>query len=181
MINSVRVYDFTQAKEIINGNKQTNYNAWITTTDDIDSPEVEALKRRNLCRKIPHLALYFEDISENKNTHYIPVKNGPKQEHVDQLFSFLKKLHDSSDIYNLGINCYAGISRSTATALLAFTIKGETPVEAMESLLRIRPQSFPNLKILKLASKYIGKELYEYVKKWETNSEVLYVPVRAWN
>jgi predicted protein tyrosine phosphatase len=177
MINSVKVYDISQAKEILSGNKSSNFNAWVSALDPQDYIEMEAFRKRNLSRKIPHLAMYFMDISIDDSMLNKHKKFAPSKDDVKKIYDFLFKLHSEEEYYNIGINCFAGISRSTAIAVMALAVKGETPAEALDSVLRVRRIAYPNLRILKLASEYIGKDFYEHVREWGGNSDGVYVPM----
>lgn len=60
---------------------------------------------------------------------------------------------------SLLIHCHAGISRSTAIALaiLSQRLGPGKESEAMDELLRIRPEAVPNLHIIRLADEILGR------------------------
>lgn len=183
MINSVTVHDLYQAIEINIGNKQTNHNAWISTTDVQDKNKIDEMIKRNQCRKIPHLALYFMDIAEEDKDFDSFIKDAPQKNHVEKIIDFINKLVNSEKQYNLGVNCFAGVSRSSAIALIARFMQGDTPAEAWNAIELVRPMMWPNLRIIKFASDILkDTSLYYFVKQQlEQNKDTLYVPVKAWD
>ena len=70
-------------------------------------------------------------------------------------------------MYDLGINCFAGVSRSTAIGIIAWFMQGKTPKEALEQILKVRYQAWPNLRILRFASDRLGQDLVQPVKIWK--------------
>lgn len=183
MINSVTVHDLYQAIEINTGNKQTNHNAWITATDVQDKNKIDEMVRRNQSRKIPHLALYFMDISYEDKELDSFIKNAPQKQDVEKIIAFIKTLVYSPEQYNLGVNCFAGVSRSTSIALIARFIQGDTPAEAWNAIERVRPMLWPNLRILKFASEILkDNSLYDFVKKHlAENKDSIYIPVNTYD
>jgi len=67
----------------------------------------------------------------------------------------------------LGGNCFAGISRSSALAIIALVMSGKTIDNALDYVLAIRPEAWPNLRMLDLASRILGKDIKTHIKKWK--------------
>ena len=102
------------------------------------------------------LELRFHDVIEESN----PDRFAPQQEHVADLLAFGRGLLDvPHDDAHLLVHCHAGISRSTAsTALVLAEALPDVPADRIfEEVLRIRPQAWPNLRILEIGDAMLGR------------------------
>ncbi|HEV2124255.1 MAG TPA: protein-tyrosine-phosphatase [Chloroflexota bacterium] len=103
----------------------------------------------------PHarLTLYFDDILSPR-----PGLMTPDASHVAALLTFGRNLPDNDPVHLL-VHCHAGISRSTAAmaALLAQANPEADERAVMSHLAHIRPQAWPNLLMVSLADKYLGR------------------------
>jgi len=171
MIIDIDVLSLSKATQIINGIQDTKHNAWITTVDKEDKPDIDILYRRNQSRKIPHCIRFFEDVYEESTLFKYNQQGGPTQEDIDVIVVFIKNLISSKNTYNLGINCYAGVSRSSAVSLIARILNGEEAIDAISNAYKNNFQMWPNMRILRLAEKYIGKDLTREVEKWKKQHE----------
>lgn len=99
------------------------------------------------------LELRFNDIIEDT-----PGMLPPSRLHVDQLLSFGRTLPAEQDAHLL-VHCHAGISRSSASmALLLAQAAPDLPAtEVFAEVLRIRPQIWPNLRILEFGDAAIRR------------------------
>ena len=81
----------------------------------------------------------------------------PQKADVEAILAFGR---DAGDVSHLLIHCHAGISRSTAAVLmiLAQARPRESEVAAVERLLAIRPQAWPNSSMIALADAALGRE-----------------------
>ena len=78
-----------------------------------------------------------------------------EHEHIENLIDFLNAWSASSE--SLLIHCYAGISRSTAVALLALFIKKQCPeFDAAMALRDAAPHAKPNQLITSLADEILA-------------------------
>ncbi len=108
-------------------------------------------------RRHHRLTLRFHDIIEP-----IPGQILPEPEHVAEILGFADALaadaHERDDGHLL-IHCHMGISRSTAamTMLLAQAYPDESEAEIVQRLVAIRPQAWPNLRMIGFADDILGR------------------------
>ena len=182
MINSVTITDLYDA--VSRSFKEVEQNAWISTVDEEDQNKIRMMRGNLYKRNIKHFAQYFYDWSDEDSEPYIQKnleEKGPREQHVNNIISFIEPLVDSSIVYNLGINCFAGVSRSTAIGVIAWAMHGKSPVEALDGIIRVRPMAWPNLRILRFASQRLDKDLVTPVKQWkEHQGGNLFVPKAGW-
>ena len=103
----------------------------------------------------PHdrLTLRFDDVIEP-----IPGCMAPTPEHVEQLLTFGREI-GADALQTLLIHCHAGVSRSTAsaTALLLQAFPELRPEEVFEHIGRVRPQAWPNSRMIAFADEQLGR------------------------
>jgi predicted protein tyrosine phosphatase len=103
----------------------------------------------------PHrrLLLRFNDIID-------PIPDGiaPNAEDVAGLLAFGRELDATPDGHLL-IHCHAGVSRSTAAAvlILAQAEPLRSAREVLEAVVAIRPRAWPNLRMLELGDAMLGR------------------------
>lgn len=180
MINKIAIFNLAGCIGQSYKENSGGYNAWITIIDEEDRQDIKKIKN-NFLRSNPSFKMFscfFYDWSDEDQDIFI-IKNietmGPRKEDVQKIINFTSELINSSKVYNLGINCFAGISRSTAAGIIAWVLNGKSPEEALKEILLIRPSAWPNLRILKFASEILKQDIVNPVKKWkEKNKDVLY-------
>ena len=79
----------------------------------------------------------------------------PSQHHIAALIGFLREWSVEQPLL---IHCYAGISRSTAAALIALAMKTGNELDAATALRRAAPHAQPNRLIVSLADRILGLE-----------------------
>lgn len=92
------------------------------------------------------LELRFNDVIEDRPDVVLP-----QPEHVAQLLEFGRDmLSEPASGAHLLVHCHAGVSRSTASMLLMVAQAQPTEGELLiaQEILRIRPQAWPNLRIV---------------------------------
>jgi predicted protein tyrosine phosphatase len=95
-----------------------------------------------------HLRLTFHDVDE-------PESGAPERHHVEALIGFLHARPRASVLFH----CMAGISRSTAAALIAMTLDWPGREREAAMLMRRRaPHAWPNRLILRHADAILGRE-----------------------
>ena len=99
-----------------------------------------------------HLKLYFHDITGAMDGH-VP----PSARDAEKLIKFLEDWGKASPML---IHCWAGISRSTATAYIATCIyrPSKDEEELAWDLRRASPSATPNRLIVSLADQVLGRE-----------------------
>ena len=168
MINSIIITDLSTA--VSSSFKVIEQNVWISAVDEADEKKIRMM-RKNFCKKmIPYFAQFFYDWSDEDVDVYIQKnieEQGPKEQHVNNIISFLQPIVESDKVYNLGVNCFAGVSRSTAIGIIAWAMQGKSPSEALDEIIKVRHQAWPNLRILRFASVRLGVDLVEPIKNWK--------------
>ncbi len=96
-----------------------------------------------------HLRIGVHDISEHREHHILP-----GADEIAALIDFIDAW-DPGDGALLA-HCYAGISRSTATALISATMKTSDPAWAAMRLRAAAPHAAPNSRIIALADDLLG-------------------------
>jgi len=99
-------------------------------------------------------ALRFNDIIAP-----VPETVVPNGDHVAQLLAFGRDVEVAGEFAHLLIHCHAGVSRSTATA--ALLLAQEDPARPVEAIFaeigRLRPRAWPNLLLLELGERALGR------------------------
>ncbi|NJN51525.1 MAG: protein tyrosine phosphatase [Gammaproteobacteria bacterium] len=96
-----------------------------------------------------HLRLGVDDISEP-----MPDLVMPGQADVAALIDFLGGWRPADG--SLLVHCYAGISRSTACALIAHVMQTKDPERSVAALATASPHARPNRRIIALADSLLG-------------------------
>ena len=116
---------------------------------DPDWPEPAAFRAFD-----PHLrtTLYFNDEIEPR-----PGVVLPDRAHIETILAFGRDV--GADLRHLLIHCHAGISRSTAamTMILAQAFPHESEDAIVDRLSRIRPQAWPNSRMIGFADELLGR------------------------
>lgn len=98
-----------------------------------------------------HLRLQFDDIAEPKPGFILPEAG-----HVAALVDFVRGWPCDAPLL---IHCLAGVSRSTAAALIALWMKsGGSEAAAARALRRAAPHAQPNERLIELADGLLGCE-----------------------
>ncbi|NWJ26042.1 dual specificity protein phosphatase family protein [Rhizobium sp. RM] len=111
--------------------------------------------------------LRFHDIIAEQNGHILPT-----QQHVEEILAFGQSFLDSRDdetAAHILVHCHMGVSRSTAAmlTLMAQANPDETAQALFLKLVEIRPQAWPNSRMIAFADEQLGRkgELSEQLKR----------------
>lgn len=98
-----------------------------------------------------HLRVNVDDVREDLNGW-----NAPGAEHVEGIIAFLKEWRPEEPLL---VHCWAGVSRSTATAFIAACLQNPDADEfaIAQELRRASPTAWPNTRIVALADKLMGR------------------------
>jgi predicted protein tyrosine phosphatase len=100
------------------------------------------------------LELRFHDVIE-EGEGWIP----PQEEHVRRILELGRHLVAEPRTGHLLVHCHAGVSRSTAA--LTMILAQSNPVlpagQAMAAVAEIRPQAWPNLRMMEMADRLLGR------------------------
>ena len=98
-----------------------------------------------------HLLLDMDDINEHIDGYVLPA-----DAHVNELLTFVRRWDRKAPLV---VHCYAGISRSTAGAFVtACALNPQRDERQIADALRAAsPTAFPNLRIVRLADRQLGR------------------------
>jgi predicted protein tyrosine phosphatase len=175
MIASVKIMEMSKALHVPY-KEPIEQTVWITTIDPEDKTRADKLHNKFSRRGVKHFSQFFRDWSDEDEEQYIKDRlefEGPREQHINNIISFLDPFVASSAPHHLGVNCFAGMSRSTAIGIIAWVMQGKAPKEALRSILDVRPVAWPNLRMLKFASNRLGVDIFTPVKEWKDEIEGL--------
>ena len=95
-----------------------------------------------------HLRVGVDDISQPSTGNIMP-----ERAHIEKLIDFL---HNWPADESLMVHCYAGVSRSTATALIAHFMKCGDELASAQALRAAAPHASPNRRIIGIADDILG-------------------------
>ncbi|MGF1610095.1 MAG: tyrosine phosphatase family protein [Kiloniellales bacterium] len=97
-----------------------------------------------------HLRLGLDDVYEA-----LPGQVAPARSHIEALVGFAAGWDRDTPLL---VHCFAGISRSTAAALILLCLESERrEAEAAELLARQAPHAQPNRRMIELADELLGR------------------------
>lgn len=122
---------------------------------DPDHPDPDAFQAYEAAHRT---VLRFHDIIEARPGMILPEPN-----HVQAVLAFGEKLAESQPGRAEGhllVHCHMGISRSTAAmvTLLAQSHPDESEDRLMERLVEIRPQAWPNSRMIQFADELLSRD-----------------------
>jgi predicted protein tyrosine phosphatase len=115
-------------------------------TDEVVVERPAAIREEN------HLWLRLHDISAPLDGYIMP-----DEEHVADLLSFVRRWDRRAPLV---MHCYAGISRSTASAFAGVcALNPQRDEDAIaQALRRASPTATPNIRIVSLADRLLGRD-----------------------
>lgn len=176
MITQVKITHLEGALKMARSYDQ-NYTAWITTVDPEDEKDCFSIKRLLRRRNVPHFHRFFRDYEDGE---YDVEYHGPMMEDVIAICDFLITLKADQKEHFLGINCLAGIARSTAIGMISWMIQGFCPEIALDKVLLVRKTAWPNTRILRFYDEIYGTNSREVVKEWKNSLKDSLYTNSAW-
>ena len=98
------------------------------------------------------LKLRFHDVIEQQ-----PAMAAPDVGHIAAILKFGTGL-SSHGAPRLLIHCHAGISRSTAAAIILLTQHGAEADAAVAQIVSVRPKAWPNLRMIEIGDRMLKQE-----------------------
>lgn len=106
----------------------------------------------------------------------------PQADHVEELITFLRTWDGEAPLLT---HCHAGVSRSSAVALIAHVLQTGNPAKSVKALRKASPYAWPNRRIVALADSIMGFDgaLVEARENmgaaiWETDPDYVKEPGR---
>jgi predicted protein tyrosine phosphatase len=180
MINKIKITNLADAESYSFNKNNKDYNIWVSTVGQEDRKQINRMRKNFQEKDVKFFHQFFADWSDEDGIEWGHlIQDAPQLQHVQNIISFLKPFTEDDKPHNLGINCFAGISRSTAIGITSLVMANRTTEEALTEILRVRPVAWPNLRILKIASEILNTDIHTHVKKWKDrlfNSEEIFIP-----
>jgi predicted protein tyrosine phosphatase len=183
MISQLRITNLSEAEKISYNQNNLDQNVWISVVGQEDRRQIARIRKNFQTKNVKFFHQFFADWSDEDGIAWGHLKqDSPERYHVQNIITFLKPFTASEQPFKLGVNCFAGISRSTAVGLIALIMSGRTSEHALAELLKTRPEAWPNLRILGFASEILGSDIKDYVQAWKQNcqagTEIFLMPDR---
>ena len=183
MINKIKITNLSDAESYSFNKNNNDYDVWISVVGGEDRKQINRMQRNFREKNVKFFHQFFADWSDEDGISWGHLKqDAPQLQHIQNIITFLKPLTQDDKPHNLGVNCFAGISRSTAIGLTALIMAGRTPEQALTELLKNRPEAWPNLRILGFASDILGIDIHGYVSDWKkrcmNSDEIFLMPDR---
>jgi len=180
MINKIKITNLADAESYSFNKNNKEYNIWISTVGQEDRKQINRMRKNFQEKNVKFFHQFFADWSDEDGAEWGHlIQDAPQLQHVQNIISFLKPFAEDDKPHSLGINCFAGISRSTAIGITALVMANRTIEEALTEILKARVEAWPNLRILKFASEILNIDVHTHVKKWKDqffHSEEIFIP-----
>jgi predicted protein tyrosine phosphatase len=140
------------------------YTAWISLVGPEDEVKCSSIRKFMEDRNIEYFYRIFHDFDDKDlDVEFF----GPSKQDINYLVNFLKMLKNDIKEHVIGINCYAGVSRSCAAGMIAWMIQGFSPSDALDKILEVRPMANPNCRILRFYDEMFGTDSSVMVTQWK--------------
>ena len=183
MIHKVKITNLADAESYSFNKNDTTYGVWISAVGSEDKRKIARMRSNFQEKNVAFFAQFFADWSDEDGAQWSHLQqDAPQAHHIQSIITFLKPFAKDSKPHKLGVNCFAGISRSTAISIIALVMSGRTVDEALTEVLKARVEAWPNLRILKFASEILDIDLYTPVALWKKHctesNEIFILPDR---
>jgi predicted protein tyrosine phosphatase len=171
MINKIKITNLAEAESYSFNKNNTEYDVWISVVGQEDRKQINRMRKNFAEKNVKFFHQFFADWSDEDGIQWGHLeREAPQKQHVQNIITFLKSFTEDDKPHHLGINCFAGISRSTAVGIIALVMSGRSVDEALNEVLKVRQIAWPNIRILGFASEILGKDLKTPVVKWKKSS-----------
>ncbi len=184
MINKIKITNLAEAESYSFNKNNLEYDVWISVVGREDAKKINRMKKNFAEKNAKHFHQFFADWSDEDGIQWGHLESeAPQKRHIQNIITFLKPFCENDKPHNLGVNCYAGISRSTAVGIIALVMSGRTVEEALKEILKVRYVAWPNIRILEFASDILGINIKNHVVNWKKCSleDGIFVPDRMQN
>ena len=133
---------------------QGHCEAQVTHVLSILDPEYPVPEAFGTYGEHERLELRFHDVID-EGAGWDP----PREEHVQRILQLGRHVVAEPGTGHLLVHCHAGVSRSTAalTMILAQANPSRPAAEAMAAVAAIRPQAWPNLRMIEMADRLLNR------------------------
>lgn len=168
MINKIKITDLSDAESYSFNKNNIDFDIWISVVGEEDRKKINRMRKNFQEKNVKFFHQYFADWSDEDGIQWGHLQHeAPQARHIQNIITFLKPYTEDNSPHNLGINCFAGISRSTAVGIIALVMAGRTIEQALTEVLKVRVVAWPNLRILALASDILDVDIHGYVLNWK--------------
>ena len=183
MINKIKITNLADAESYSFNKNIRDYDVWVSVVSEDDRKEINRMRKNFQEKNVKFFHQYFADWSDEDGIQWGHLEQeAPQLQHIQNVITFLKPFTEDDKPHSLGINCFAGISRSTAIGITALVMSGRTIEEALTEILKVRVVAWPNLRILKFASDILGIDVHSHVVDWKKrclqSDEIFVMPDR---
>jgi predicted protein tyrosine phosphatase len=171
MINKIKITNLAEAESYSFNKNNTEYDVWVSVVGQEDRKQINRMRKNFAEKNVKFFHQFFADWSDEDGIQWGHLeREAPQKQHVQNIITFLKPFTEDDKPHHLGINCFAGISRSTAVGIIALVMSGRTVEQALNEVLKVRQIAWPNIRILGFASEILGKDLKTPVANWKKSS-----------
>lgn len=181
MIDKIKITNLAEAESYSFNPNNNDYDVWISVIGKEDRKKANRMGKNFAEKNVKFFHQFFADWSDEDGLQWKHLEHeAPQKRHVQNIITFLKPFAEDDKPHSLGVNCYAGISRSTAVGIIALVMSGRTIEQALKEILKVRNIAWPNIRILGFASEILEKDIKTHVAKWKTCSleEGIWMPDR---
>jgi predicted protein tyrosine phosphatase len=181
MINKIKITNLAEAESYSFNKNNTEYDVWVSVVGQEDRKQINRMRKNFAEKNVKFFHQFFADWSDEDGIQWGHLeREAPQKQHVQNIITFLKPFTEDDKPHHLGINCFAGISRSTAVGIIALVMSGRTVEQALNEVLKVRQIAWPNIRILGFASEILGKDLKTPVANWKKSSleDGIFIPDR---
>jgi hypothetical protein len=168
MINKIKITNLAEAESYSFNKNNTEYDIWVSAVGQEDRKQINRMRKNFDEKKVKHFHQFFADWSDEDGIQWKHLEaDAPQSRHIQNIITFLKPFAENDKPHSLGVNCFAGMSRSTAIGIIALFMSGRTIENSLSEILKARPVAWPNLRILRLASDILKEDLETHVRNWK--------------